>query len=142
MAILTFAKALTANDTGLSGGHQAGIHIPKSQVELIRMLPPLNPKVKNPDAWLECIDDDGRSWKFRYIYYNNSLHDPSGTRDEYRITHMTKFFRLLGGDPGDQLMLSGEKGAASYRISVVKKPAQPETSGAGRVRLQGWHRVH
>ena len=142
MTTVTFVKILTANDTGRSGGHQAGIHIPKSQAELIGMLPPLNPKVKNPDAWLECIDDDGRSWKFRYIYYNNSLHDPPGTRDEYRITHMTKFFRLLGGDPGDKLLLSGEKGAVTYRISVVKKPDQPEPSGSGRIRLEGWHRVH
>lgn len=137
----TFAKTLTANDVGKSGGHQAGIHIPKSQTDLIRMLPALDAGVKNPDAWLECIDDDGRRWKFRYIYYNNSLHDPGGTRDEYRITHMTNFFRVIGGSPGDQLHLTGEKGISTYRISVVKRHAAP-SADAGTIRLQGWRKVH
>ncbi len=140
MPTQTFAKTLTANDVGQSGGHQAGIHIPKSQAELIRMLPPLDAGVKNPDAWLQCVDDDGRAWKFRYIHYNNSLHDPQGTRDEYRITHMTNFFRVLGGDPGDRFLISREKGSTTYRVSVLKQ--QTSVGAPDRIRLQGWHRVH
>ena len=57
-----YEKLLTANDTGETGGHQAGIHIPKSQSDLIRFLPALKPDVKNPDAWLNCIDDSGVEW--------------------------------------------------------------------------------
>jgi hypothetical protein len=139
MATETYAKTLTANDVGQSGGHQAGIHIPKSQADLIRMLPQLDPRIKNPDAWLTFIDEHDVRWEFRYIHYNNSLHDPGGTRDEYRITHMTNFFRLAGAKPGDFLILSGEKGSSTFRISVSKPTTQP---AGGPVRLQGWRRVH
>ena len=56
MSIQSFEKTLTANDTGETGAHQAGIHIPKSQTELLALLPYLNPMRKNPDAWLEMTD--------------------------------------------------------------------------------------
>ena len=135
----TFSKALTANDTGASGGHQAGIHIPKSQKELVGFLPWLDPAIKNPDAWLECEDETGQRWRFRYIHYNNSLHDPAGTRDEYRLTHMTGYMRALRARPGDVLSISGEPGAGRLRLKLealtrVEQAPQP-------IRLKGWQRV-
>lgn len=144
MSEQTFEKQLTANDTGETGGHQAGIHIPKSQTELIALLPPLDRSEKNPDAWLEMSDDSGTSWRFRYIYYNNKLHDEGGTRDEYRITHMTGFFRALGAVAGDTLVLSGRSGSVSYSVSVRKADAAvtPTDGPPVRVRLRGWRRVH
>ena len=51
-----FEKELTANDVGEAGGHQAGMHIPKSQKELIKFLPKLGTSLKNPDMWLSCSD--------------------------------------------------------------------------------------
>jgi hypothetical protein len=84
----TFSKTLSANDVGATGGHQGGILIPKSEAELLSFLPVLDPKVKNPDAWIECEDETGTTRKFRFIYYNNKLHDEGGTRNEYRITYM------------------------------------------------------
>jgi hypothetical protein len=42
MSIQTYEKQLTANDTGETGAHQAGIHIPKSQKDLLSFLPPLD----------------------------------------------------------------------------------------------------
>lgn len=141
--IQQYEKELTANDTGETGGHQAGIHIPKSQSDLLGFLPPLDPGIKNPDAWLEMKDDTGIIWRFRYIYYNNSLHDDGGTRDEYRITHMTGFFRAVGASAGDVLVLSGEPDGRQYVISVRKNE---KTGGAVdqpmRVRLRGWQRVY
>lgn len=146
MSEQTFEKILTANDTGETGGHQAGIHIPKSQGELIALLPKLDPSQKNPDAWLEVRDDSGTVWRFRYIYYNNKLHDAHGTRDEYRITHMTGFFRAVGAAAEDTLVLSGRPGILQYKISVRKQVgggAAANTAAAQvRVRLRGWHRVH
>jgi hypothetical protein len=138
----TFEKTLTANDTGETGGHQAGIHIPKSQTELIAFLPPLDPSVKNPDAWLEMTDETGGIWRFRYIYYNNKHHDEAGTRDEFRITHMTKYFRAAGAGEGDVMVISGEPGSIRHSISI-RKADQPGPTGDTpvRIRLQGWRRV-
>jgi hypothetical protein len=138
----TYEKPLTANDTGETGGHQAGIHIPKSQTDLLALLPFLNPAEKNPDAWLEMTDDAGATWRFRYIYYNNRLHDEGGTRNEYRITHMTKFFRAAGAKEGDTLELSGSPGSHNYVIAVRKGGQEEQAGSPVRVRLKGWRRVH
>ena len=145
MSSQTFEKPLTANDTGETGGHQAGIHIPKSQTDLIALLPFLDPDQKNPDAWLEMTDDWGVTWRFRYIYYNNRLHDERGTRDEYRITHMTKFLRAIGAAEGDVLVLTGSTGKLSYSVSVRRDKSLQQGGEPGApvtVRLRGWRRVH
>lgn len=134
-----FEKTLTANDTGHSGGHQAGIHIPKSQTDLIAFLPPLDAAIKNPDAWLSAIDQHGNEWSLRYIHYNNRLHDAAGTRDEFRITHMTSYFRAEGAVPGDMLVIGGRPGTGRISIAVVRQDADPEPR---RVKLTGWRRVH
>lgn len=141
-----FEKILTANDTGETGGHQAGVHIPKSQTDLIRFLPSLDPKIKNPDAWISFVDLEGQQWDFRYIYYNNALHDPTGTRDEYRITHMTKFFRAAGARSGNLLTLYGVSGDNRYRINVTGSTqalaSEITRIHPGPIRLRGWRRVH
>lgn len=146
MAKQSFEKFLTANDTGESGTHQAGIHIPKSEIEFLEFLPPLDPTVKNPDTWINFVDDTGCEWKFRYIYYNNKRHDEGGTRDEYRLTHTTKFFRAIGARSGDLLTVSREGNQPSYQITV--SPADRVEDGTSRgglttkIQLRGWRRVH
>jgi hypothetical protein len=144
MSSQTYEKPLTANDTGETGGHQAGVHIPKAQTDLIALLPLLDPAQKNPDAWLQMVDDTGETWSFRYVYYNNRQHDHGGTRDEYRITHMTKFFRAVGATEGDVLILTGSPGKLTYSVSVRKQeaPKGKEVGAPIRVRLRGWRRVH
>ena len=144
MSIQEFEKALTANDTGETGGHQAGIHIPKSQKELLALLPYLDSTKKNPYAWVDMIDDTGVAWRFRYIYYNNKLHSVGGTRNEYRITHMTKFLRAVGAVQGDLLVISGSPGSHRYTISVRKvvQDQLPQSDGGNRIRLTGWRRVY
>jgi len=144
MTIQTYQKELTANDTGETGAHQAGVHIPKSQIDLLSFLPPLDPSIKNPDAWIEMKDNAGVVWRFRYIHYNNSHHDPGGTRDEFRITHMTGFFRSAGATAGDTLVLSGKPGTWRYDVSVrnPNKTIEAEPSAPVRIRLRGWQRVY
>ena len=83
-------KLLSRNDTGQTGSHQAGIHIPKTP-EFLSFFPPLDVTTKNPDALLSFIDEDDEVWEFRYIYYNGKLF--GGTRNEYRLTRMTGFVR-------------------------------------------------
>lgn len=143
MSMQSYEKELTANDTGETGAHQAGIHIPKSQKDLLAFLPPLDPQFKNPDAWLEMRDDAGEVWRFRYIHYNNSLHDEGGTRDEFRITHMTGFFRAAGAVAGDTLVVSGEPGTWQYTIAVRKagEVTSSDATAPVRIRFRGWQRI-
>lgn len=140
MNIQTFKKTLSANDTGESGGHQAGILVPKGDADLLAFLPALGNSEKNPRAWIECTDPDGRTWDFCFIYYNNKHHDPGGTRDEYRITHMTKFLRSFGATKGDSVQISGTPRSSQYTISLEKEEVEGELEN--RVVLQGWRRVH
>jgi len=136
----TFKKTLSANDTGESGGHQAGILVPKGDADFRAFLPNLGNAEKNPRAWIECTDQDGKTWDFCYIYYNNKHHDPGGTRDEYRITHMTKFLSLFGAAKGDEISITGAPRSGRYSIAIEKPPVTEKE--VARVVLRGWRRVH
>jgi hypothetical protein len=136
-----FEKMLTANDTGRSQSHQAGIHIPKGQRDLLAFLPPLDAGELNPSVWLSAVDDDGTSWRLRYIHYNNRLHREDGTRDEFRITHLTSYFRAAGASAGDRMIISGEPGTGSIRIGVIRSSEDGPVE-ARPVKLRGWRRVH
>lgn len=142
----TFRKTLSANDVGATGAHQAGVLIPKTEAELLAFLPRLNPAVKNPDAWIECLDEDGETRRFRFVYYNNKLHDPNGTRNEYRITHMTGYFRNMGARERDIFEISKSECGTRYRIRIVSQLEQktaPEEAQSIRIKIRtGWQRVH
>lgn len=142
MSEQAFSKALTANDTGASGTHQAGMHIPKTQTDLIAFLPQLEGGTKNPSAWLTCSDEAGRSWRFRYIYYNNQLHDAGGTRNEYRITHMTGFMRAVDAQPGDIMTMTGAPGSGIIHIRIDSIGKSETDDQPRRVRLAGWNRMY
>jgi len=98
-------KLLSANDTGETGGHQAGILVPKGG-GVLAFFPHLNETLKNPRAVLDVIDDTGREWTFAFIYYNNRYF--GGTRNEYRLTGMTAFFREFNLKAGDAVILKRE----------------------------------
>lgn len=142
----TFLKTLSANDVGATGGHQAGILIPKSETDLLDFLPALDCSIKNPDAWISCLDESGTMWRFRFVYYNNRLHDPSGTRNEYRITYMTRYFREAEARPGDTIELSREEGKSHYTVRIIDErieaPPKDEQQ-IFRIKIKSsWRRVH
>ena len=142
----TFSKTLSANDVGATGGHQGGILIPKAESELLAFLPYLDSAFKNPDAWFECIDEGGTLRKFRFVYYNNKFHDQNGTRNEYRITYMTKYFREVGAKEGDIFEISREEGKLVYTIRIARPVVVPvglADEQVVRIKItSGWHRVH
>jgi hypothetical protein len=144
----SFAKVLSANDTGATGGHQAGILIPKGHPALLAFFPPLDASVQNPDAWVEVVDGSGRVWKLRYIYYNNRFHAANGTRNEYRLTHLTRYLREAGARAGDSLIFTATATPGRYRIAIMPSAPGGETCAtthpvrSGVVRLSGWSRVH
>ena len=83
-------KVLSKNDTGETGGHQAGILVPKDP-NILAFFPPLDSSTKNPRVRLNFFDPQGSLWKFSFIYYNNYFF--GGTRNEYRLTWMTALIR-------------------------------------------------
>jgi len=142
----TFSKTLSANDVGATGGHQGGILVPKSEGELLAFLPHLDPAVKNPDAWIECVDEGGTLRRLRFVYYNNRLHDTNGTRNEYRITYLTRYFKEMGAREGDTFEISGTGGKHRYTIRIVRPRAElavREEEQVYRIKItSGWRRVH
>lgn len=145
MTRIAFHKTLSANDVGATGGHQGGVLIPKGERELLAMLPPLDPRIKNPDVWITCMDQHGDSLKFRFVYYNNKLHDPHGTRNEYRITYMTAWFRNQGASQGDTFEIARDEEQERYFVKVISTETSAERiedEGPVRIQLRGWQRVH
>lgn len=83
-----YLKRLSANDTGLTGGHQVGIYLPK---EAGRLIFPEIQRIdcKNPDANLKANVDSHSlpEQTVRVIYYNNKhFEKKKNGRDEQRIT--------------------------------------------------------
>ena len=113
----SISKLLSANDTGETGGHQAGILVPK-RPELLGFFPRLDPEQYNPRVHLHFTDGSGDRWQFAFIYYNNRFF--GGTRNEYRLTRMTKYIRASGLVTGDVVELSRDD-ADEYRVDFVRK---------------------
>ena len=86
-AQMGFCKFLSANDTGATGGHQAGIYIPKTSIEILFSEP--GQKGGNKDRWVKIKWQDAFVTDTRFIYYGK------GTRNEYRITNFGRDFPFL-----------------------------------------------
>ncbi|WP_297504815.1 EcoRII N-terminal effector-binding domain-containing protein [Ferrovum sp.] len=130
-------KTLSANDVGETGGHQAGILVPKEQ-EILSFFPALNSREKNPRITLVFREPDGITrWDFNFIYYNNRFF--GGTRNEYRLTCMTKYFRTRSAEVGDLIILSKD---AEGRLRVeLKRSNIPEITGDDVLVLSGGWKV-
>jgi hypothetical protein len=109
-------KILSRNDTGETGGHQAGILIPREE-RLLAFFPGLDGKSKNPRHELTFRDPSGQNWIFAFIYYNNRFF--GGTRNEYRLTRMTSFIRAHNLRLGDEVTLSRDAGNA-YHVNYKR----------------------
>jgi hypothetical protein len=134
MRTRSISKQLSANDTGDTGGHQAGILVPRTP-EILGFFPQLNPGELNPRCHLSFQDESGRFWEFAFIYYNNASF--GGTRNEYRLTRMTKYIREAALVPGDEIILSRDE-RDRYLIGYQRrKPAERTASGALRLG-SGW----
>lgn len=113
--ISAILKVLSANDTGETGAHQAGILVPKDP-KILGFFPILPREVKNPRIHLYFRDEEDCQWEFAFIYYNNRLF--GGTRNEYRLTRMTPYLTSNGLHAGDELILEqGNGGARTIRYN-------------------------
>lgn len=82
-----FCKFLSANDTGETGGHQAGIYIAKPAILIL--FDKACERGTNCERWVKIHLYDYKTIDTRFIYYG------SKTRDEYRITNFGKGFPFL-----------------------------------------------
>lgn len=130
------SKLLSANDTGETGAHQAGILVPKEPT-ILRFFPQLNSGEHNPRSHLIFYDQEGERWEFAFIYYNNVFF--GGTRNEYRLTRMTPFFRLNGLHAGDELIL--ERTEQGKRLVRYQRARQARRDENGVLRLGGYWKV-
>ncbi len=123
-------KILSSNDLGLTGAHQAGMLIPKNEI-ILSFFPRLDERAENPRVSLRFLDESGASWKFNYIYYNNKLR--GGTRNEYRLTGMTRFLNGAGLLPGDTVLFS--KNEDDYMISYRRQTGIEAETDNGVVKI-------
>ncbi|MCL2806955.1 MAG: type II restriction endonuclease [Coriobacteriia bacterium] len=84
---LAYCKFLSANDTGDTGGHQAGIYIAKNALKILFETP--GERGQNKDKFVKIKWQDDFETESRFIYYGQ------GTRNEYRITRFGRGFPFL-----------------------------------------------
>ncbi len=98
---MEISKILFRNDTGQSGGHQDGFHMPKT---VVNFFPDLDINKKNPRMEIIFKDTSFHEWVFNFIYYNNKKF--GGTRDEYRLTRTARYIKTYSLQAGDTVTLS------------------------------------
>lgn len=130
--ITAVEKELSGNDTGETGGHQAGMLIPKGG-DVLKFFPELPSGIKNPRVVLDFVDETGRIWAFNFIYYNGKFF--GGTRNEYRLTGMTQYIRAFNLKTGDTIVLEKE----SERLRRICYRRRGREEGAPlKLGLGGW----
>lgn len=80
----SFCKLVSPNDAGTTGGHQAGLYIPKNSIKLLFDYPGV--KGENKEDIGRIVWFDGIESECRLKYYGTK------TRNEYRITRLGKSF--------------------------------------------------
>ena len=116
---LGFCKFLSANDTGATGGHQAGIYIPKSSAKILFSEP--GQKGENKDKWVKVKWQDDFITDTRFIYYGK------GTRNEYRITNFGKDFPFLTTEYTGALFVFIKENGECYLGYVLNSEDDIET---------------
>ena len=132
---ISLHKVLSKNDTGETGGHQDGFHIPKTK-EALSFFPNLDSSIKNPRSKILFYDKEtNEHWTFTFIYYNNKFF--GGTRNEYRLTRVARYIKSKGLSFGDTIMLDYDKlnFVIAYKLSssLEDKNSPIHLSGKKRV---------
>lgn len=116
--VSVFAKRLSANDLGATGGHQVGVLVPKA---FVSHFPALDSPTRNPRAPVRLMHGGQLFREGNFIYYNNRRF--GGTRDEYRVTPFRPAdYERLGAKVGD-ILLFKRVGEAEYEIELIPGPS-------------------
>ena len=116
---VVFAKFLSPNDTGLTGGHQCGIYIPKSCVPLI--FDKQFERGENHKRSATIVWNDEITTESSFTYYG------IGTRNEYRITRFGRGFDLLKPDHTGDLVVICKQSAELYYAYVLSTDEEIES---------------
>ena len=106
-----FCKFLSANDTGRTGGHQAGIYISKPSVPILFDEP--GKKGQNKKKWVKVKWHNDFETDTRFIYYGQS------TRNEYRITNFGRGFPFLKPEYTGALFVFVQNSSEDYQGFVL-----------------------
>ncbi len=107
----TFCKFFSANDTGLTGGHQAGIYVSKPAVPIMFNEP--GERGSNKDRWVNITWQDDFQTTTRFLYYGER------TRNEYRITNFGRGFPFLRPDYTGALFVLVKDDDENYHAFVL-----------------------
>ena len=114
-------KTLSKNDLGISGSHQAGILVPKSLVKQA-FFPPLDESRQTPNCPVSVVSGE-KKYELNYVHYNSRVFG-TGTRNEYRLTRLSQFFKDNDCSLGDRLVFSFNVETAQYSLSVERQRTQ------------------
>ena len=107
----TFCKFLSSNDTGRTGGHQAGIYISKPSIRIFFDTPA--ERGTNKDKWVKIKWQNDFETDTRFTYYGQ------GTRNEYRITNFGRGFPLLRPEYTGALFILTQQDNENYSAFVL-----------------------
>lgn len=108
---IAFSKFITANDSGATGGHQAGFHIHKNAWQLF--FDTAGVKGENKDKFITIKWQDDFETESRFIYYG------TGTRNEYRLTRFGRGFPYLQDENIGDLLVVAKKSNDFYEAFVL-----------------------
>lgn len=115
---IVFTKFITPNDTGTTGGHQAGFHIHKNAWRLF--FTEAGVKGSNKDKFVTIKWQNDFETASRFIYYG------TGTRNEYRFTRFGKGFPFLTDDNVGDLLIICKTGEGYYHAYVLQADEEIE----------------
>jgi hypothetical protein len=116
---LAYCKFITANDTGETGGHQAGFHIHKGAWELAFSSP--GEKGSNKESFVTIKWSNDFETDSRFIYYG------VGTRNEYRLTRFGKGFPFLSEENIGNLLVLSRLAATFFEGFVLETESDIES---------------
>lgn len=114
----SFCKFLSANDTGLTGGHQAGIYISKPSIPILFTEPGV--KGSNKEKWVKIKWHGNFETDTRFIYYGK------GSRNEYRITNFGRGFPFLRPEYTGALFILAKCDDENYQGFVLNSDSDIE----------------
>lgn len=108
---MAYCKFLSANDTGLTGGHQAGIYISRPSIPIL--FPESGEKGQNKEKWVKIKWQNDFDTDSRFVYYGQ------GTRNEYRITNFGRGFPFLRPEYTGALFVLAQNTETDYQGFIL-----------------------
>ncbi len=106
----SFFKFISANETGVTGGHQCGFYIPKDFAEIALGRPCV--RGSRPDDHVKIVWNDHKCTNSRFVYYGVA------SRDEARLTRFGRGFEYLRPEYIGALIMFAQTASQEYHAYV------------------------